>query len=73
MKRNNTNKYLIMGGFLSFIFFGVGHFIKLPSILKGFCLGLSIVMYSVGHYNLNHENKLQNYKRKLFRRLFTRG
>lgn len=69
MKRGNLNKYLVVASFFSFIYFAVGHFIQLPDIIEGVCLGACIVLYPIGLYALNHDiSKLQNFKKKLISR-----
>lgn len=72
MKKFKSNKYQVIAGFSAVIFLGVGHFIKLPDIVAGFCVGLCIVFYLIGGYALNHDvSKLQAFKKSLLQKHFT--
>lgn len=69
MKRCKSNKYLVLASFSGFILFFIGHFIKLPDILEGFCVGICIALYPIGIYTLQHDaGKIQKFKRNLFSR-----
>jgi hypothetical protein len=66
MKRGNLNKYLIVASFFAIIYFGIGHFIRLPDSISGICIGGCIGFYPIGLYALNHDiSKLQNFKKRL--------
>lgn len=71
MKKEDSNKYLIIASFFAFIHFSVGHLIQLPDVIDGVCTGISISLYPIGLYSLNHDiGKLENFKRTLIRRYF---
>ena len=50
MNRQNLkgNWPLMIGAIGSFIYFGIGHFVPMPDLLKGFLLGISAAGYIMG-------------------------
>lgn len=70
MKKAHYNKYLTLANCFAFIPLGVGHFIQIPPIIAGFCIGTCISLYLISLYALNHDiNKLKNFKRNLISRV----
>lgn len=69
MTKCNSNRYLIIANLSAMIYFFIGHFVNLPDIVRGFCLGVCIALYPIGLYALNHDiSKLQSFKTKLINR-----
>ena len=65
-----TNRPLMIAVSASFIYFGVGHFIRLPELLKEFLLGVSLVGYALGIYAIHHDIRtIQNVKKRMIHRL----
>lgn len=72
MARIKTNKYLVIASLSTFVYLGVGHFVRLPDFLVGFCVGISIVFYIIGGYAVNHDiSKLQTFKKSLIEKIFS--
>ncbi|WP_286910964.1 hypothetical protein [Clostridium sp. UBA1652] len=69
MREIKSNKYLLFASLAALVYFFGRGFINIPDVVEGFCVGLSIVLYSVGLYSINHDiNKLKDGKRNLFKK-----
>ena len=66
MRSFKSNKYFVIASLSTFVYLGVGHFVKLPNIVEGFCVGLSIAFYLVG---LSDLSRFQSFKKDLIGRL----
>lgn len=65
-----TNGYLIIATFITFIYFGVGHFVEFPEPVRGLMLGLSMSFYILGVFLLKYDiSKVKSMKRNLIRKL----
>jgi hypothetical protein len=64
MRRFKSNRYLVIASLSAFVYFGVGHFVNLPDIVEGFCVGLCIVFYLKGLFDFS---KVQSLKKNLIR------
>ena len=70
MRGMKSNKYLLFANLAALIYFLGRGFINIPDVVEGFCVGLSIVLYLVGFYALNHDiNKFKDRKRNLFKKI----
>ena len=66
MRSFKSNKYFVIASLSTFVYLGVGHFVKLPNIVEGFCVGLSNAFYLVGLFDLS---RFQSFKKNLIERL----
>lgn len=62
MRRFNSNRYLVIASLSSLVYLRVGHFVNLPDIVEGICVGLCIVLYPIGLFDLS---KLRSFKKNL--------
>lgn len=70
MKKQKSNNYLIIANLSAFLYFFIGHFVVIPDFVKGVCIGLSIALYPIGLYAVNHDiSKLQRFKKNLVGKL----
>lgn len=70
MKGSKSNKYLVISNISAFIYLFIGHFIKLPDIVEGFCVGICIALYPIGLYALKHDlSKVKQFKKRLVGKL----
>ncbi|MNP55602.1 hypothetical protein D3C76_1502610 [compost metagenome] len=70
MRGIKANKYLLFANLAALIYFLGRGFINIPDVVEGFCVGLSIALYLVGFYALNHDvNRLKDGKRNLFKKV----
>lgn len=70
MKKINYRKKrpFLIASIASLIYFGVGHFILLPDIMKGFLLGIVVVGYLLTLSGRYYDNsKLIGWKKRIFR------
>lgn len=74
MRGIKSNKYLLFASLIALIYFLGRRFINIPDVVEGFCVGLSISLYLVGFYALNHDvNKLRNFKKNLLGKIIRLG
>lgn len=67
------NNYIKFGIFLNGICLLGNHINLLPEFIKGFCIGLSLILILIGMYSENHDiSKLRDYKKMLFRTLLSK-
>lgn len=70
MKGIKSNKCLFFASIGSLMYFLGGDFLNTHEFVKGFCVGISIVLYLVGLYSINHDiNKLKDGKRNLLKKI----
>lgn len=66
MKNNQKNWCLSLGLIIIGIVFGVNHFIKLPDIIEGLGIGISLGLELIGLYSTNHDiTKIKIFKKNL--------
>ena len=63
------NKNLCIGALFSGIAILSNYFIKLPDFVCGFCIGISLVFYIIGMYEINHDiSKIKIFKSNFFKK-----
>ena len=69
MAKHSSNKYLTIANLSTFIYLGLGHFVALPNIVEGFCVGIAISFYLICLYDFNHDiSKLKCFKKNVIGR-----
>jgi len=67
------NKNLCIGAFFSGIAILSNYFIKLPDFVSGFCIGISLLSYSIGIYEINHDiANIKTFKSNFFKRILNK-
>ena len=70
MKRCESNKYLVISNISAFIYLFIRHFIKIPDVVEGFCVGICIALYPIGLYALKRDlSKVKQFKKRLIGKL----